>query len=172
VPGLSEQQREFSLIAVTSGGFLFGAAARGGMSAWTWVRLARYCSPRHVTQETRAQNALDDVAVDVAGNTDIARHVKSLRVQNALDEGAADVAGISGGALDVGVPRHLGAVVGCCKLTPVLQARGLAYEANAFKLCFQLQLASLHTGSACLASTPSTSASRRWGSPDVTRDTS
>jgi len=37
VPGLSQQQREFSLIAVTSGGFLFGAVARGGVSAWTWV---------------------------------------------------------------------------------------------------------------------------------------
>ena len=29
VPGLSQQQREFSLIAVCSGGFLFGAASRG-----------------------------------------------------------------------------------------------------------------------------------------------
>ena len=29
VPGLSQQQREFSLIAVVSGGFLFGAASRG-----------------------------------------------------------------------------------------------------------------------------------------------
>ena len=29
VPGLSQQQREFSLIAVISGGFLFGAASRG-----------------------------------------------------------------------------------------------------------------------------------------------
>ena len=37
MPGLSQQQREFSLIAVTSGGFLFGAVARGGVSAWTWV---------------------------------------------------------------------------------------------------------------------------------------
>ena len=37
VPGLSQQQREFSLIAVTSGGFLFGAVARGGRSAWTVV---------------------------------------------------------------------------------------------------------------------------------------
>jgi hypothetical protein len=37
VPGLSQQQREFSLIAVTSGGFLFGAVSRGGLSAWTWV---------------------------------------------------------------------------------------------------------------------------------------
>ena len=37
VPGLSRQQREFSLVAVTSGGFLFGAASRGGVSAWSWV---------------------------------------------------------------------------------------------------------------------------------------
>ena len=29
VPGLSQQQREFSLVAVISGGFLFGAASRG-----------------------------------------------------------------------------------------------------------------------------------------------
>ena len=37
VPGVSMQQREFSLVAVTSGGFLFGAASRGGVSAWSWV---------------------------------------------------------------------------------------------------------------------------------------
>lgn len=37
VPGLSEQQRQFSLIAITSGGFLFGAVLRGGLSAWTWI---------------------------------------------------------------------------------------------------------------------------------------
>ena len=37
VPGVSMQQREFSLVAVTSGGFLFGAASTGGVSAWSWV---------------------------------------------------------------------------------------------------------------------------------------
>ena len=40
VPGLSQQQREFSLIAVISGGFLFGAVTRSGLSIWTGV----FCS--------------------------------------------------------------------------------------------------------------------------------
>lgn len=37
VPGLSRQQREFSLVAVLSGGFLFGAVGKNKVSAWTYV---------------------------------------------------------------------------------------------------------------------------------------
>jgi len=45
VPGLSPQQREFSLVAVITGGFLFGAATAAGKSAaepspWTGVFIA------------------------------------------------------------------------------------------------------------------------------------
>ncbi|KAK3247499.1 hypothetical protein CYMTET_43004 [Cymbomonas tetramitiformis] len=39
VPGLSEQQRLFSLIAVTSGAFLSGAVLRNGLSRWTFIFL-------------------------------------------------------------------------------------------------------------------------------------
>eukprot|EP00241_Pyramimonas_parkeae_P006608 CAMPEP_0114238522 /NCGR_PEP_ID=MMETSP0058-20121206/7969_1 /TAXON_ID=36894 /ORGANISM="Pyramimonas parkeae, CCMP726" /LENGTH=340 /DNA_ID=CAMNT_0001350637 /DNA_START=285 /DNA_END=1307 /DNA_ORIENTATION=- len=39
VPGLSQQQREFSLIAVTSGAFLSGAVLRNTISKWTYIFL-------------------------------------------------------------------------------------------------------------------------------------
>lgn len=37
VPGLSEQQRQFSLLAVTTGAFLSGAVLRNGLSRWTYI---------------------------------------------------------------------------------------------------------------------------------------
>jgi hypothetical protein len=39
VPGLSEQQRQFSLISITSGAFLSGAVLRNGLSRWTYIFL-------------------------------------------------------------------------------------------------------------------------------------
>jgi len=39
VPGLSEQQRQFSLIAITSGAFLSGAVLRNPLSRWTYIFL-------------------------------------------------------------------------------------------------------------------------------------